>query len=117
MADLASYLSAAGAAAVAVLASAVSYGATRQKVSDLQERLDRQDENIARLTAAIEKTGEVAAAVDRLSDKVTASNTLNASQQASADKLVAERFESLRGEVRAFMLGAGRARARTIARG
>lgn len=102
----------------------VMWGVNRTQVMNLQtelaaldkrthDHLGDQDARLDKLEAAITKATEVGHSVDLLRGEVRSANQLITSQQVSAEKMAAERFEGLRGEVRAFMTGQAEATARS----
>lgn len=84
--------------ALALLAAAISYGKNRQELVDLRGKVRDMSIEIAKL-------GDIKGSLDLLS-QATANATDRQAERREADaKLMGERFEGLRGEVRAFMQG------------
>lgn len=98
------------ASGVALAGALISHGMSRQKVNDLAHRADKQDERMDGMARTIDSLAAVGNQVALLRQGTEAAHTLLLSQQAAAQAMSAERFEGLRGEVRAFMQGGAAAR-------
>lgn len=92
-------LAGSGLAAVLALAgSAVSYGSLRQKVKDMNIRIDRLGEILERAT-------DVRAQVDLLAAKTEGAQKLLLEKHEGGQTLINEKIDGLRAEVRSFMQG------------
>lgn len=83
----------------------INHGVMRQQLKDLKENQARQDAQIQKLTDVYESMHTLDTKLALLSMESAGANKLIMQSQTSADKLFAERFEGMRGEVRAFMQG------------
>lgn len=91
--------------ALGVVGAAVSYGMMRQKVADLRERADEQDERLDKLTTALEKATSLGASVDLLRQSTGSQHELLLNKLEAGQTLTQERLDGVRSEVRAFMQG------------
>lgn len=83
----------------------IAYGGQSQKVRELSDRLDAQDDRINKLIDAVGAAQSIAGEVKLLRQSTEGLNQLAAQKQESAHALLSERMEGLRGEVRSFMQG------------
>ena len=83
----------------------IALGQARQQVKDLEKRVGEQGASIAGLESAVAKIGDVDHAVDLLRQNQEGAHAMLLQQLKSGQELSGERFEGLRGEVRAFMQG------------
>jgi len=99
-------------AILAIAGGAVAYGAYRQKVKDLEERMVAQDTRLEKIELAIGASQKTSNDVALMGEVVRGfkNETAGAHQAILAEvrhvaELGSERMEGLRSEVRAFMQG------------
>lgn len=86
-------------AGLALLGSAVSYGAVRQKVKDVSTRVDQQDARIHDIGQALNSVSELRGEVRTFAEKTAGAHELVLEKLEASDRLVSERLDRLREQI------------------